>query len=58
MNLKNKPNITPDFLWSETGVGINTKILEENEIADQMNRQFASTGARLAEKLKPQTASI
>ena len=52
MNMKPKPNITPDFIKSRTDDGKLKKIDNDTDIANEMNRQFAGMGAKLANDLQ------
>ena len=52
-NRKQKSNITPDHIKIRTANGATKKTKCKKEIANEMNRQFAEMGSKLAEKLQP-----
>ena len=54
MNIKPKPDITPNFVRTGTVADGNLKKLNnKTDIANVMNRQFSEMGAKLADKLDP-----
>ena len=53
MNVKSNPNVTPDFLWIKNADGESKKLDNKSDIANEMNKQFSSMGAKLASKLDP-----
>ena len=57
-NQKPKPMVTPDFLKVKTPEGSLKKLVRDNEIADEMNSQFAGMGAKLAKELGSTTAKF
>jgi len=53
MNVKPKPNTTPDFLITKNEFGDDVMVQDEPKIANEMNRQLSETGAKLALQLEP-----
>ena len=58
MNQKRKHNTTPDFLKVGTAEGEKTKIDDQCDIANEMNKQFTQMGAKLADKLGTTSAKF
>ena len=57
LKLKDKPNITPDFVKVANADGSIRKIQNKTEIANEMNRQFVEMGANLANQLNSTDAN-
>ena len=56
LNSTSKPDIAPDFLVTHSMDGNVVKLENKLDIANEMNRELAEMGAKLAEKLQPTDA--
>ena len=56
LKLKDKPDISPDFVKVVIADGNTEKIQDKTKIANEMNKQFVEMGAKLANKLVPTNA--
>ena len=56
MNINPKPDVIPDFIRTVSASGDLSKVVDKNNIANEMNKEFSNMGANLAEKLETTSA--
>ena len=56
MNINPKPDVIPDFIRTVSASGDSSKVVDKNNIANEMNKEFSNMGANLAEKLETTSA--